>query len=30
MLGFGLVAGFRGVLRAVKRAERAAEADTRG
>jgi ATP synthase protein I len=30
MLCFGLVAGFRGVLRAVKRAERAAEADTRG
>ncbi len=30
MLGFGLVAGFRGVLRAVKRAERAAEADARG
>ena len=29
-LGFGLVAGFRGVLRAVKRAERAAEADARG
>lgn len=29
-LGFGLVAGFRGVLRAVKRAERAAEADLRG
>lgn len=27
MLGFGLVAGFRGVLRAVKRAERAADAD---
>ena len=26
-LGFGLVAGFRGVLRAVKRAERAARAD---
>ena len=30
MLCFGLAAGFRGVLRAVKRAERAAEADTRG
>ncbi len=30
MLCFGLVAGFRGVLRAVKRAERAAEADARG
>jgi ATP synthase protein I len=30
MLCFGLVAGFRGVLRAVKRAERAAEADTSG
>jgi len=29
MLGFGLVAGFRGVLRAVKRAERAAEAEAR-
>jgi len=29
-LGFGLVAGFRGVLRAVGRAERAAEADHRG
>jgi len=29
-LVFGLVAGFRGVLRAVKRAERAAEADARG
>jgi ATP synthase protein I len=29
-LGFGLVAGFRGVLKAVKRAERAAEADARG
>ena len=27
MLCFGLAAGFRGVLRAVKRAERAAEAD---
>jgi ATP synthase protein I len=27
---FGLVAGFRGVLRAVKRAEKAAEADGRG
>lgn len=30
MLCFGLAAGFRGVLRAVKRAERAAEADTHG
>jgi F0F1-type ATP synthase assembly protein I len=30
MLCFGLVAGFRGVLRAVKRAERAAEADVHG
>ena len=29
-LGFGLAAGFRGVLRAVRRAERAAEADARG
>jgi ATP synthase protein I len=29
-LGFGLVAGFRGVLRAVKRAEKAAEADSHG
>ncbi len=29
-LVFGLVAGFRGVLRAVHRAERAAEADSRG
>lgn len=29
-LGFGLVAGFRGVLKAVRRAERAAEADARG
>ncbi len=29
-LGFGLVAGFRGVLRAVGRAERSAEADSRG
>ena len=29
-LGFGFAAGFRGVLRAVKRAERAAEADARG
>jgi len=27
MLGFGLAAGFRGVLRAVKRAERAADAE---
>ena len=26
-LGFGLYAGFRGVIRAVRRAERAAEAD---
>jgi ATP synthase protein I len=30
MLCFGLVAGFRGVLRAVKRAERAAEGESRG
>ncbi len=29
-LVFGLVAGFRGVLRAVGRAERAAEAESRG
>ena len=29
-LGFGLAAGFRGVLRAVRRAERAVEADSRG
>lgn len=29
-LGFGLAAGFRGVLRAVARAERAAEAEERG
>ena len=28
-LGFGLAAGFRGVLRAVKRADRAAEAEAR-
>ena len=26
-LGFGLIAGFRGVLRAVRRSDRAAEAD---
>ena len=29
-LGFGLAAGFRGVLRAVKRAERTAEVNARG
>ena len=29
-LVFGLVAGFRGVMRAVTRAERAAEAESRG
>ncbi|CAN5921604.1 hypothetical protein BH11MYX3_BH11MYX3_09330 [soil metagenome] len=29
-LVFGLIAGFRGVLRAVHRAERAAEAESRG
>ncbi len=29
-LGFGLIAGFRGVLRAVHRAERSAEAESRG
>ena len=30
LLVFGLVAGFRGVMRAVTRAERAAEATDRG
>lgn len=30
MLGFGLVAGFRGMLRSVHRAERAAKAERRG
>jgi ATP synthase protein I len=29
-LGFGLAAGFRGMLRAVRRAEKAAEVDARG
>ena len=29
-LGFGLVAGFRGVMRAVRRAERAGEVNDRG